>query len=112
MYDLEFFKRIVLRHDVGMGEAYMAGDFEVVEGGLGAFMAVVVANAVSAETERGHLGLLNWLGERLLYLAHLRRPNTIEGEGGGQGIVESREGTWVGVLLRGVTGVRLWIGVR
>lgn len=45
-------------------------------------MAVVVANAVNAETERGHLGLLNWLGERLLYLSHLQRPNTIKGTDG------------------------------
>ncbi|GLC46603.1 hypothetical protein PLESTB_001222700 [Pleodorina starrii] len=77
IFDMDFFRKIVLRHDVGMGEAYMAGDFEA--DSLGGFMAVVVANAVKAETERGHLGLLNWLGERLLLLSHLRRPNTIQG---------------------------------
>ncbi|GLI66534.1 hypothetical protein VaNZ11_010410 [Volvox africanus] len=77
IYDMDFFRKIVFRHDVGMGEAYMAGDFEA--DSLGGFMAVVVANAVKAETERGHLGLLNWLGERLLYLSHLQRPNTVQG---------------------------------
>ncbi|KXZ44875.1 hypothetical protein GPECTOR_61g828 [Gonium pectorale] len=77
IFDMDFFRKIVLRHDVGMGEAYMDGDFEV--DSLGGFMGVVTANAVRAEEERGHLGLLNWLGERLLYLSHLRRPNTIQG---------------------------------
>ncbi|GIL82213.1 hypothetical protein Vretimale_7189 [Volvox reticuliferus] len=77
IYDMDFFRKVVFRHDVGMGEAYMAGDFEA--DSLGGFMAVVVANAVKAETERGHLGLLNWLGERLLYLSHLQRPNTVQG---------------------------------
>ncbi|GFR51020.1 hypothetical protein Agub_g13347 [Astrephomene gubernaculifera] len=74
---MDFFRKIVLRHDVGLGEAYMAGDFEA--DSLGALMAVLLANAVAAESERGHMGLLNWLGERLLFLAHLRRPNTIQG---------------------------------
>lgn len=81
VYNMDFFRKIVLRHDVGMGEAYMDGDYEVLGGfeGLGGFMAVVTANAVRAEQERGHLGLINWVGERLLYLSHLQRPNTIQG---------------------------------
>ena len=36
-------------------------------------------NANSSEQARGSLGILNWVGDRLLYLAHLRRPNTIAG---------------------------------
>ncbi|KAG2447750.1 hypothetical protein HYH02_007208 [Chlamydomonas schloesseri] len=81
VYNMDFFRKIVLRHDVGMGEAYMDGDFECLGGfeGLGGFMAVVTANAVRAEQERGHLGVVNWIGERLLYLSHLQRPNTIQG---------------------------------
>ncbi|PNH10244.1 Cyclopropane-fatty-acyl-phospholipid synthase [Tetrabaena socialis] len=77
IYDMDFFRKMVLRHDVGLGESYMAGDYEA--DSLGGFIAVLSANAVVAETERGHLGLLNWFGERLLYLSHLKRPNTIKG---------------------------------
>lgn len=55
----------------------MAGDFEV--DSLGGLWAVITANAVEAQEQRGRMGVLNWVGDRLLYLAHLRRPNTIEG---------------------------------
>ena len=53
------------------------------------------------EVHRGKMGILNWVGDRLLWLAHQGRPNTIsggciragpikslagaEGEGGGRG---------------------------
>lgn len=52
-------------------------DFEV--DSIGGMMAVIVQNARNSEQARGSLGILNWIGDRLLYLAHLRRPNTIEG---------------------------------
>jgi len=52
-------------------------DFEV--DSLGGLMSVIVLNANSSEEARGSLGILNWVGDRLLYLAHLRRPNTIAG---------------------------------
>jgi len=55
----------------------MDRDFEADD--LGALIAVIVANAEATESNRGALGLLNWLGDRLLYVAHLARPNTIEG---------------------------------
>ena len=29
VFDCAFFKRILLRHDTGLGESYMAGEFEV-----------------------------------------------------------------------------------
>ncbi len=58
--------------------ASSAQDFEVDD--LGGLMSVVVTNAYGTEEARGSLGLLNWLGDRLLHLAHLARPNTIEGE--------------------------------
>ncbi|KAG2492394.1 hypothetical protein HYH03_009340 [Edaphochlamys debaryana] len=73
---MDFFRKVVLKHDVGLGEAYMEGMYD---GDLDSMMAVLTANAVVAEQERGHLGLLNWVGERLLYLSHLKRPNTIQG---------------------------------
>jgi hypothetical protein len=53
-------------------------DFET--DNLGGFMALIVSNAYNTEDARGSLGLLNWLGDRVLHLAHLRRANTIEGE--------------------------------
>ncbi|KAF5839621.1 cyclopropane fatty acid synthase [Dunaliella salina] len=77
VFDLDFFRKIVLRHDTGLGEAYMDKDFEV--DSIGGMMAVIVLNAHNSEQARGSLGILNWIGDRLLYLAHLRRPNTIAG---------------------------------
>lgn len=53
---------------------------------IGGLMAVIVLNANSSEEARGSLGILNWIGDRLLYLAHLKRPNTIEGECLGSGV--------------------------
>ncbi|KAJ9507276.1 hypothetical protein QJQ45_006251 [Haematococcus lacustris] len=77
VYNMDFFRKIVMRHDTGLGEAYMDKDFEA--DNLGGFMAVILANAHSTEASRSSLGWLNWVGDRMLYLAHLMRPNTIEG---------------------------------
>ncbi len=60
----------------------MDGDFTV--DNLGALLALVVANARELEGKRGLMGIANWVGDRLLNLAHLSRSNTIEG------------GCWVG----------------
>lgn len=73
----DFFYKILTRHDTGLGEAYMRGDILVDD--VGALMAVITANAFSIEGNRGILGSFNWIGDRLLYLAHLTRANTIEG---------------------------------
>ena len=40
---------------------------------LGTLMAVLTANAGVIESRRGALGLLNWVGDRLLLLSHLAR---------------------------------------
>lgn len=77
IHSTQFFWRILMRHDTGMGEGYMYGDYEVDD--LGAYLALLVANAPHFQQSRGLLGPLNWLGDRLLHLAHLARPNTIEG---------------------------------
>lgn len=58
--------------------SYHPQDFEADD--LGGLLAVVVANAAGSEEVRGRLGPLNWLGDRLLYLAHKARPNTVAGE--------------------------------
>ncbi|GBF87498.1 cyclopropane fatty acid synthase [Raphidocelis subcapitata] len=71
------FKKIVFKHDVGMGEAYMDGDYVVDD--LGALLALVVANARALNEQRGLLGAFSWIGDRLLHWAHLQRSNTIEG---------------------------------
>lgn len=73
----DFFYKVMTRHDTGLGEAYMHGDIDVDD--VGAFMAILTANAYSIEGNRGILGAFNWLGDRLLYLAHLTRANTVEG---------------------------------
>lgn len=73
----DFFYKVMTRHDTGLGEAYMRGD--VIVDDVGALMAVITANACTIEGNRGILGAFNWVGDRLLYLAHLTRANTIEG---------------------------------
>ncbi|KAK9821949.1 hypothetical protein WJX81_001503 [Elliptochloris bilobata] len=73
----DFFRQVVARHDTGLGEAYMAGNFEADD--LGGLMAVAVANARAIEARRGALGVANWLGARLLAAAHRRRANTLDG---------------------------------
>lgn len=72
-----FFRKVITRHDTGMGESYMDGDFEVDD--LGGLLAVATANAHNIEESRGLLGMFNWAGDRLLHLAHRARPNTLEG---------------------------------
>lgn len=77
VFDWEFFGKVVVKHDTGLGESYMDDDYEV--DNPAALMAVLTANAESIETNRGVLGLLNYAGSKLLHWAHLRRANTIEG---------------------------------
>lgn len=74
---MSMFRKIVIRHDTGMGEAYMDGDYECDD--IGAFLAVVTANARHLEGKRGALGVLNWLGDWMLHLAHIGKSNTIQG---------------------------------
>ena len=42
-------------------------------------MAVATANAISIQASRGALGLFNWIGDKLLLLAHIGRCNTLAG---------------------------------
>ncbi|KAI8475498.1 MAG: cyclopropane fatty acid synthase [Monoraphidium minutum] len=74
---MALFKKIVVKHDVGMGEAYMDGDY--IADNLGALLALVVANARALNEQKGLLGAFSWVGDRLLHWAHLQRSNTIEG---------------------------------
>jgi cyclopropane fatty-acyl-phospholipid synthase-like methyltransferase len=84
IYDVSFFRKIITRHDTGLGESYMDGDFEVIEGlsgsgDLGSLMAVITANAHSLEANRGIMGVFNMIGDTLLTWAHARRSNTAAG---------------------------------
>jgi hypothetical protein len=45
-----------------------------------AVLRVQVANARQLEGSKGSLGVVNWISEKLLNAAHLRRSNTREGE--------------------------------
>ena len=56
----------------------MVGVCEQVED-LGALLAVLTANAGNIQSNRGKLGLLNWVGDKLLLLSHLGRSNTLAG---------------------------------
>lgn len=81
IYDASFFRKVISRHDTGLGESYMDGDYEVIEGSndmggdLGSLLAVATANAVNIQDQRGLLGIFNRLGDRALHLAHLSRSN-------------------------------------
>lgn len=77
VFSLSFFRKIVVSHDTGFGKAYMDGDFEVDD--IGGLLAVVVSNAVQLQQQRGALGIVNWVGARMLHWAHLQRANTVEG---------------------------------
>ncbi|GAX82389.1 hypothetical protein CEUSTIGMA_g9817.t1 [Chlamydomonas eustigma] len=77
VFNFDFFRKIILRHDTGLGEAYMERDFET--DSIGGLMSVILANAEATEVHRGKMGFLNWVGDKLLWLAHLGRPNTIAG---------------------------------
>ena len=84
IYDCAFFRKIISRHDTGLGESYMDGDFEVIEGlsgsgDLGSLMAVITANAGSVEANRGILGIFNRLGDKILTWSHIQRSNTALG---------------------------------
>jgi hypothetical protein len=85
--------QIVQRTDVGLGEAYMDGDYLVDD--LGSFMALMVCNARNLEGQKGMLGLAQWANEKLLAAAHARRSNTREGE------ARAGWGGWGGVVLVG-----------
>ncbi|BDA46075.1 probable cyclopropane-fatty-acyl-phospholipid synthase at C-terminar half [Coccomyxa sp. Obi] len=74
---MAFFRKVITRHDTGLGEAYMEGDFEVDD--LGALLAVVTVNAGNIEGNRGALGILNRIGDWALLFAHRARANTVEG---------------------------------
>jgi cyclopropane-fatty-acyl-phospholipid synthase len=71
-----FVWKVSTRHDTGLGEAWMDGDIECSD--PGALMAVIVENARDAEASRGALGVLNWIGDRLLLMAHAARHNSEE----------------------------------
>jgi cyclopropane-fatty-acyl-phospholipid synthase len=78
LYDASFFRKVISRHDTGLGESYMDGDYEV-SGDLGRLLAVATANAVDIEDTRGLLGFFNRLGDRALAAAHAARSNTAAG---------------------------------
>lgn len=77
VYDWSFFTRVVSRHDTGLGEAYMHDNFDC--DNLPGLLALLCVNARQLEANRGALGVLNWLGDRVLYWAHRQRSNTVEG---------------------------------
>mmetsp|Transcript_519 Transcript_519/g.1567 ORF Transcript_519/g.1567 Transcript_519/m.1567 type:complete len:846 (+) Transcript_519:245-2782(+) len=77
VFDASFFFKLLMKHDTGMGESYMDGDFEV--DNIGGLLAIATANIKNIEGNRGKMGILNWLGGKLLYFAHRGRSNTIEG---------------------------------
>lgn len=77
LFNMKIFRKCVLRYDTGLGESYMDGDFEVDD--LGALMAILARNASQMHSNQGALGLLNWIGDRLLYVKHKFRPNTVQG---------------------------------
>lgn len=77
---MDMFRKVVQRTDVGLGEAYMDGDYMVDD--VAALMALMVANARNLEGQKGLLGVANWINDKMLVAAHARRSNTRQGEVG------------------------------
>lgn len=77
VHDTDMFYKIVTRHDTGLGEAFMARDFDV--DNPSALLSIITVNASGIQASRGLMGVLNYIGDKVLYLAHLSRPNTVQG---------------------------------
>lgn len=57
----DFFQRVVMRHDTGLGEAYMAGDFEVRGSGLRVFCRAHASFVAAQGAGKAHMaGPLRW----------------------------------------------------
>jgi cyclopropane-fatty-acyl-phospholipid synthase len=68
----DFFWRLATGGDIGLGEAYMSGDWECAD--PAAFMRMLTRNWGRIESERG-----GWLTRTAHYVRHLRRANTLPG---------------------------------
>jgi len=68
----DFFWRLATANDIGLGEAYMAADWECAE--PEAFMRILARNWETVGSQRGR-----WLTRTASYLRHLRRANTLPG---------------------------------
>lgn len=73
----DFFRLVVMRHDTGLGEAYMDHLYETDD--LSGLMAIIVENASYVEDNRGMMSTINFVGDKLLWLAHKFRPNNKAG---------------------------------
>jgi len=77
VYDMKLFERIAKDTDIGLGEAFMHGDFEPDD--LTAFLGVLTQNVASVNRAQSEMGIVNWVGTKLQTLAHMARANTVEG---------------------------------
>ncbi len=77
VFDLKLFSRIIKDTDIGLGESYMAGEFEPDD--LTRFLCVLTQNVTAINASQRRMGVLNWVGTRLQSMAHFARANTIEG---------------------------------
>jgi cyclopropane-fatty-acyl-phospholipid synthase len=77
VYDMKLFERIAKDTDIGLGEAFMHGDYEPDD--LTAFLGVLTQNVASVNRAQSEMGIVNWVGTKLQTLAHMARANTVEG---------------------------------
>ena len=77
VYDTNFFVRTIKDMDVGLGESYMANEFDPDD--LTKFILVLTHNIDNVDAAQASLGVLNWLGSAGQSLYHLSRSNTIAG---------------------------------
>jgi predicted NAD/FAD-binding protein len=77
VFDTSFFSRAVKDMDVGLGEAYMYGDYDVND--LTDWIKLLVHNIDNVDAVQGKLGLLNWFGGKMQSAYHVARANTITG---------------------------------
>lgn len=77
IYEMSFFKRIVMRHDSGFCESYIDDLFGTKD--ISKLMYLLVNNLSGMHSNRYIFGIFSWVGDWLLYLNHISKSNTIEG---------------------------------
>lgn len=66
VHDTRFFSRVLAAGNLGLGEAYMAGNFEIAEGSLEEFLVVLLRSGLDKKISSDPWAILKVLGVRLL----------------------------------------------
>lgn len=75
VFEKEFFRKVLCQGNLGMGESYMAGDFQVDHGRLPEFLTVLLRNDLDKKLKGDLRFVLRYLSVRLLNLAASKAKN-------------------------------------